>query len=113
MKMRVSAVQYHLHTIHSFEEFAKQVEHYVHIAEEYESEFVLFPELFTTQLMSIGDENGQPLPIEALPGYTEAYVDLFKGLAMKTGMHLIGEHMLPPSRESCLTRPIYFIRMDV
>ncbi|MEK3722970.1 carbon-nitrogen hydrolase family protein [Paenibacillus sp. FSL H8-0034] len=90
MKMRVSAVQYHLHTIHSFEEFAKQVEHYVHIAEEYESEFVLFPELFTTQLMSIGDENGQPLPIEALPGYTEAYVDLFKGLAMKTGMHLIG-----------------------
>ncbi|SFL59934.1 Predicted amidohydrolase [Paenibacillus sp. 1_12] len=90
MKMRVSAVQYHLHTIGSFEEFAKQVAHYVHIAEEYESEFVLFPELFTTQLMSIGDGNGQPLPIEALPDFTEAYLDLFKGLAMKTGMHLIG-----------------------
>ncbi|NRF89965.1 carbon-nitrogen hydrolase family protein [Paenibacillus frigoriresistens] len=90
MKMRVSAVQYHLHTIHSFEEFAAQVEHYVKVAQEFEAEFVLFPELFTTQLMSIGDENGKALPIEALPSYTEAYRTLFQGLAKQTGMHLIG-----------------------
>ena len=29
MKLRVSAIQYHLHTIQSFEEFEQQVEHYV------------------------------------------------------------------------------------
>ncbi|HZH59234.1 MAG TPA: acyltransferase, partial [Metabacillus sp.] len=29
MNLRVSAVQYHLHTIKSFEEFANQVEHYI------------------------------------------------------------------------------------
>ncbi|GFZ85453.1 hypothetical protein GCM10008018_34460 [Paenibacillus marchantiophytorum] len=62
LKMRVSAVQYHLHTIHSLEEFAAQVEHYVKIAQEFEADFVLFPELFTTQLMSIGDDNGKALP---------------------------------------------------
>ncbi|TCZ78887.1 acyltransferase [Paenibacillus albiflavus] len=90
MKMRVSAVQYHLHTIASFDEFAAQVAHYVAMAEEYEAEFVLFPELFTTQLLSIGDGMGKALPITALPGFTEAYMNLFKGLAMNKGMHIIG-----------------------
>jgi len=90
MKMRVSAVQYHLHTIHTFEDFARQVEHYVKNAEEYDTEFLLFPELFTTQLMSIGDEHGNALPITALPSFTEKYVELFRSLAGKYQMHLIG-----------------------
>jgi predicted amidohydrolase len=89
-KMRVTAVQYHLHTIGSFVEFAKQVEHYITIASEYESDFVLFPELFTTQLMSIGDSLGKAQPIGALPNYTEKYRSLFKRLAEQTGMHLVG-----------------------
>jgi predicted amidohydrolase len=90
MKMRVSAVQYHLHTIHSFEDFANQVEHYVKNAQEYDTEFLLFPELFTTQLMSIGDEQGNALPITALPSFTDRYVELFRTLAAKYEMHLIG-----------------------
>lgn len=90
MKMRVSAVQYHLHTIHSFEDFAQQVEHYVKNAQEYDTEFLLFPELFTTQLMSIGDEHGNPLPITALPSFTEQYISLFTSLATRYEMHLIG-----------------------
>ena len=90
MKMRVSAVQYHLHTIGSFAEFASQVEHYVKNAAEYDTEYLLFPELFTTQLMSIGDEQGNALPITALPSFTEQYVSLFSSLAAQYGMYLIG-----------------------
>lgn len=98
-RMRVSAVQYHLHTIDSFEAFAAQVEHYVRTAAEFDSDFVLFPELFTTQLLSIGDGSGgsgsgsgagSALPIEALPGFTEQYESLFRRLAGETEMHLIG-----------------------
>ncbi|GJM72208.1 hypothetical protein HMSSN036_44240 [Paenibacillus macerans] len=44
MKLRVSAIQYHLHTINSFAEFARQVEHYIKTAEEFGADFVLFPE---------------------------------------------------------------------
>jgi len=90
MKMRVSAVQYHLHTIPDFEAFANQVEHYVRTAQEFNADFVLFPELFTTQLMSIGDEAGKALPIEALPSFTERYMELFRRLAAESGMHIIG-----------------------
>lgn len=92
MNIRVSAVQYHLHSIGSFEEFAEQVTHYVKTAEEFESDFVLFPELFTTQLMSIGGGKQHPkeLTIEELPAYTDAYKQLFVSLAESTGMHIIG-----------------------
>lgn len=90
MKMRVSAVQYHLHTIQSFEDFAKQVEHYVKTAEEFGADFLLFPEFMTTQLLSIGGADGQALTINELPDFTEQYRTLFTRLATKTGMHIIG-----------------------
>lgn len=90
MQLRASAVQYHLHTISSFDEFARQVEHYVKTAQEFGSDFVLFPEFFTTQLMSIGDSNGNPLTIQDLPNFTEQYRSLFINLAIQTGMHIIG-----------------------
>ncbi|KIL49307.1 carbon-nitrogen hydrolase family protein [Jeotgalibacillus soli] len=89
MKLRVSAVQYHLHTINSFEEFAAQVTHYVHNAAEYKTDFVLFPEFLTTQLMSIS-YNNESQTIGDLPKYTERYYELFTSLAKETGMHLIG-----------------------
>jgi predicted amidohydrolase len=90
MKLRVSAVQYHLHTIRSFDEFAKQSEHYIKTAEEFGAEFVLFPEFFTTQLMSIGDGQGNALTISDLPDFTEQYRSLFSSFAKKTNMHIIG-----------------------
>ena len=95
MKMRVSAVQYHLHTIRSFEDFARQVEHYIKTAAEFGAEFVLFPEFFTTQLLSIGDEQGNALTIHDLPDFTERYRDVFSSLAMETKMHIIaGTHVV-------------------
>ncbi|WP_047153287.1 carbon-nitrogen hydrolase family protein [Aneurinibacillus tyrosinisolvens] len=90
MKLRVSAVQYDLHTIHSFEDFANQSEHYIKTAQEFGAEFVLFPEFFTTQLMSIGDKQGNALTINDLPDFTEKYRDLFSSFARQTNMHVIG-----------------------
>jgi predicted amidohydrolase len=90
LKYRVSAVQYHLHTISSFEDFAAQCEHYIKTAQEFGSDFILFPEFFTTQLLSLGDESGKALSINDLPKFTEKYIDLFKNFASETGMHIIG-----------------------
>lgn len=95
MKLRVSAVQYHLHTIQSFEEFAYQVEHYVKTAEEFGAEFIMFPEFFTTQLMSIGDYQGNALTIHDLPDFTDQYRSLFINLAIKSNTHIIaGTHVV-------------------
>src|SRR3954447_111011 len=90
MQLRVSAVQYHLHTIHSFQEFEDQVEHYIKTASEFGSDFILFPEFFTTQLMSIGNTIGEALTIQELPDFTEQYLTLFRRLAFQYRMHIIG-----------------------
>ncbi|MDQ0339319.1 putative amidohydrolase [Caldalkalibacillus uzonensis] len=91
MKMRVSAVQYHLRTIHDFREFAEQVTHYVKTAVEYEAEFVLFPEFFTTQLMSIRDkEHPQGYSIQELALFTDDYLELFTSLAKEHGLYIVG-----------------------
>jgi predicted amidohydrolase len=89
MKLRVSAVQYHLHTISNFEEFANQVTHYIKTAAEFTSEFVLFPEFITTQLMSIPTKKGFQT-INDLPSYTNCYYDLFTSLAKEYSIHIIG-----------------------
>ena len=95
MKLRVSAVQYHLHTIQCFEDFARQVEHYVKTAAEFAADFVLFPEFFTTQLMSIGNDQGEPLTIQDLPDFTDPYRSLFADLARQTDLHIIaGTHVI-------------------
>lgn len=95
MKFRVSAVQYHLHTIHAFDDFAKQAEHYIKTAEEFGADFVLFPEFFTTQLMSIGNDQGQALAIHDLPDFTDQYRALFQSFAKQTKMHIIaGTHVI-------------------
>lgn len=89
MKFRASAVQYHLHTINSFEEFANQVIHYVKTAAEFDADFVLFPEFLTTQLLSF-PVDGREQTINDLPSYTDLYYQLFTGIAKQTGMHIIG-----------------------
>ncbi|MDC3416183.1 carbon-nitrogen hydrolase family protein [Aquibacillus salsiterrae] len=88
MKIRVSAVQYHLHSINTFEDFANQVTHYVKSAAEFNSDFILFPEFLTTQLLSITDQKDRTYT--GLSAYTDRYYELFTSLAMETKTHIIG-----------------------
>lgn len=90
LRIRVSAVQYHLHTIESFNDFAQQCEHYIKTAKEFNTEFILFPEFFTTQLLSIGSSQGTRLTINELPGFTEQYRGLFSRFAIENNIHIIG-----------------------
>lgn len=88
--LRVCAVQYKLADIERFEQFAEQVRHYVRNASEYGVQFILFPEFMTTQLLSIGDEHGKALSIDALPAFTDAYEALFREVAIEYGVHIVG-----------------------
>lgn len=95
MKYRVAAVQYYLQDIAAWDEFAEQVTHYVKNATEYGVQFLLFPEFMTTQLLSIGDERGEPLPITRLPEFTAAYEELFRELAADYGLYIAaGTHII-------------------
>ena len=65
------------------------------LAQEFGTEFLLFPEFFTTQLLSIPDEKGRARSITRLPEFTEQYRELFFLLARNFGMHIVaGTHVL-------------------
>ena len=54
--VRVATVQFQMRGITAKEEFARQVEYFVDVAADYRSDFVVFPELFTLQLLSLEEK---------------------------------------------------------
>ncbi|SER83526.1 Predicted amidohydrolase [Gracilibacillus ureilyticus] len=88
--VRITVIQYMMKQIESFEEFAKQVEYYVDVAYDFGSDFAVFPEIFTTQLMSFLDEKVPSTAIRKLAEYTEDYIELFTDLAVKYNVNIIG-----------------------
>lgn len=89
--VRVASVQYQQRRIADFEEFANQVEYFVDVAADYNADFVVFPELFTLQLLSVANEKLSPADsIRSLTSYTERYCELICKLAVKYNINLIG-----------------------
>jgi predicted amidohydrolase/ribosomal protein S18 acetylase RimI-like enzyme len=88
--VRLSAVQYQMRRIAEFEELARQCEFFVDVASDYKSDFLLFPELFTTQLLSTikADRPGQSARM--LAEFTKRYVELFRDLAIRYHINIVG-----------------------
>ncbi|HPG25759.1 MAG TPA: GNAT family N-acetyltransferase [Myxococcota bacterium] len=91
---RISLVQYMMRRVESFEEFARQCTFYVDTAGDYHSDFVLFPELFTTQLLSLVDEKRPGLAARKLCDFTPRYLELFSDLALKYNVNVIAGSQL-------------------
>lgn len=90
---RIAAVQYQLRSIQNWNEFEDQVRFVMKSAGEYNPQFVLLPEIFTTQLLSFMDTSNMRKAIRTMHDYTERYIGLFKDLAATWKVHIIaGSH---------------------
>lgn len=88
--VRVSCVQYRMRKVDNFEHFASQVKYFAQVAASYGSDFVVFPELLTAQLMSC---LGTKTPLEAirrLTFYTPQVDALFTHLAKDLQTSILG-----------------------
>jgi predicted amidohydrolase/GNAT superfamily N-acetyltransferase len=92
--VRVATVQYQQRGIHSFSEFEQIVTYFVDTMGDYDADFVVFPELFTLQLLSIENEEvPSDKAIDHLTDYTDRIRDLFQKLAIKYNINIIaGSH---------------------
>jgi len=92
--VRVGTVQYKQRRVSSFEEFTQYVEYFVDVVADYKGDFVVFPELFCLQLLSI--ENQQLTPaesIEALTKYTPRFKETMRKMALSYNINIIaGSH---------------------
>ncbi|WP_332631060.1 bifunctional GNAT family N-acetyltransferase/carbon-nitrogen hydrolase family protein [Halalkalibacter flavus] len=88
--VRITTIQYAMKKISSFEDFAIQCEYYTDVAASYHSDFAVFPEIFTLQLLSFLPEKSPSLAIRRLTEFTEDYIELFTMLAVKYNVNIIG-----------------------
>ncbi len=109
---RVALVQYMMRSVDSFDEFARQCRYYVDTAGDYQSDFVLFPELFTTQLLSVVDEQRPGLAARKLAEFTPRYLELMSDLAMKYNVNVIGGSQFVEEEEMSLHNVSFLFRRD-
>ncbi len=88
--VRVCAVQYQMREIKCFEDFSRQVEYFVDVAADYKADFILFPELFTMQLLSFAQKERPGLAVRRLAEFMPQYLELFGRLAVKFDINIIG-----------------------
>lgn len=96
-KVRICSIQYEMRKIASFKEFATQCEFFTDVASNYKSDFAVFPELFTTQLLSFIDSNDLSVEdgIRKLHAFTDDYINLFSRLSLEYNINIVaGTHLL-------------------
>jgi predicted amidohydrolase/GNAT superfamily N-acetyltransferase len=90
LPVRIAVIQYMLREIEDFDDFAAQCEYFIESSSNIRSDFAVFPESITLQLLSFIDEKVPSKQVRKLTEYTEAYVQLFTELAIKYNINLIG-----------------------
>jgi predicted amidohydrolase/ribosomal protein S18 acetylase RimI-like enzyme len=89
-RVRVASVQYGQRRISSFDQFREMTRYFIDVCADYGSDFVLFPELYTLQLLSIENE---PIPpneaIRHITAHEPAIMDFFRDAALKYNINII------------------------
>jgi len=88
--VRIAVVQYEMRRVSSFEEFGRSCQYFIDVASDYKSDFVVFPELVTNQLLTLVDAHRPGLAARELAHFTEPYLELFTQLAIKHNINVIG-----------------------
>jgi predicted amidohydrolase len=109
-KVRVACVQHQARRVRHFDDFAAQVDYFVTTAAAYKSDFVVFPEFFSVQLLTSMETLAPREGIRLMERFTPAFVDLMSKLASRHGLHIIaGSHPMPEHGKlyntSMLVRP--------
>ena len=90
-RVRIAAVQYRQRGISSFEQFSRNVLYFIDVTADYGADFVVFPELFTMQLLSIENEE---IPahegIAKLASYEKQFCELMLDAAVRYNVNIIG-----------------------
>ena len=109
--IRLAVVQYQMRVIRTFDDFARQCEFFIDTASEYKTDFIVFPELFTTELLSFANETRPGQAARALAEFTPEYLDLFTEMAVKYDVNIIGGSQFVVEDET-LYNVSYLFRRD-
>ncbi|MEW9677810.1 bifunctional GNAT family N-acetyltransferase/carbon-nitrogen hydrolase family protein [Lentibacillus sp. L22] len=87
--VRIAAIQYSMKEIKSFEAFVAQSEYYVDASSKVRSDFVVFPESFTMQLLSFLGETVPSKQVRKVAAYTNDYLRAFSDMAIRYSINIL------------------------
>lgn len=88
-EVRIGLVQWQMRKVADLNELFEQIEFFVDAVSDYQSDFVLFPELFNAPLMAHYHELSVPETIRKLAEYTEAIRDKFIEYSMSYNINIV------------------------
>jgi predicted amidohydrolase len=90
-RVRIASVQFAMRKISALEEFEERIAYFTRVASEYGADFVVFPELYTLQTLSLAPALlGPAEAIDALTAYTPRFEALLTDLSVRLGINVIG-----------------------
>lgn len=93
--VRICVIQYQMRRIESWEAFERQTEYFVDVAANHKSDFAVFPELLTSQLLSCIQEKDPARSVRELTRHTQDYIAHFTRLAVGYNVNIIaGTHII-------------------
>ncbi|MEO0671395.1 MAG: GNAT family N-acetyltransferase [Pseudomonadota bacterium] len=111
--VRVATVQWQMRGINHEDEFKRQIEYFVDVASDYRADFVVFPELFTNQLLSLEEK---PLPpkegMERVATYTDWFVAFMSKFAVSYNVNIIGGSHCTQSPDGQIRNVAYVFLRD-
>lgn len=109
--VRIAAVQYQMRSVASVEEFETQCTFFVDAASDYKSDFVVFPELFTTQMLSFLKPQARPQEAARdLAALTPRYLEFFTEMAIRYNINIVGGSQFVLEEERLLNVSYLFHR---
>jgi predicted amidohydrolase/GNAT superfamily N-acetyltransferase len=89
--VRIATIQFQQRPIRSFEEFISNIEYFVDVVSDYRSDFAVFPELFTLQLLAFEKRKLKAMEaIESLTEFTPRFIQAMRDLAIGYNINIIG-----------------------
>lgn len=91
VNVRVTTVQLQARAVKTRDEFYVTIENFIDAASDYGSDFVVFPEMFTLQMLAAEHKNAPPdKAIEILSTFTNEFVEKMRSFAISYNINIIG-----------------------
>lgn len=91
--VRIGLVQWQMRPYHTTEDLLKSVDYFTDAVSDYQSDFILFPELFNAPLMGRFNDMDSRHAIKELAQFTEPIVDAMSKMAVSYNVNIIAGSM--------------------
>jgi predicted amidohydrolase/ribosomal protein S18 acetylase RimI-like enzyme len=113
VSVRVTTVQLQARAVKTRDEFYQTIENFIDSASDYKSDFVVFPELFTLQMLAAEHKKIAPdVAIEILSTFTDEFVEKMRGFAISYNINIIGGSHPTRTEDGDIQNVAYVFKRD-